>query len=62
MTVEITTIGSFILFSKKIPNRTLYILKYNNEHFSTQEFRFLDKDEAIAFAERKIKTDKRLFF
>lgn len=57
-----TEIGSFILFYQETPNKRLYILKYKPEHFPIQEFQFLNKAEAIAFAEKKTKTDRRLFF
>lgn len=62
MQEKILDIGSFFLFESKIPTGSFYYeVKYRPEHFPIAVFPFLNKEDAIIFAEQKTKSDKRLF-
>lgn len=55
-------VGSFILFSEGCPSGSVFTLQYKPEHAQITTFQFLnDKENAVIFAMRKTKIDKKLF-
>ena len=57
----IKTIGSFNIYEKELQHRKLFIVEYKPQHVPLHNWQFLVLDDAVVFANKKTKIDKKLF-